>query len=377
MQNSGDELIKRAIKTVEEEGIVFIDEIDKICGGHHFQADASDEGVQRDLLPIIEGTKIKTEHGEVDTSKILFITAGAFLQNKPSDLLAELLGRLPIRVKLSSLTREDLYRILVEPEVEDSPECACHNAVFRTCEQDGFIYSHRCDIASGCKTVGFKTDETCTPVTLVEPEVEDSPTCVCHYAVFTTCEQDGFIYSHRCEVAAGCKTMGFKTDETCNPVILAEPEVEDSPECACHNAVFRTCEQDGFIYSHRCDIASGCKTVGFKTDETCTPVTVETPKLADSPACACNFAVFKTCETDGYIYSHRCEVALGCKTVGYKTAETCPIPKALEIKDSPACACHNAVMKRCEADGYYHIWACDATQNCATVSRTTNITCTV
>jgi len=118
MQNSGDELIKRAIKNVEEEGIVFIDEIDKICGGHHYQADASDEGVQRDLLPIIEGTKVKTEHGEIDTSKILFITAGAFLQNKPSDLLAELLGRLPIRVKLGALSRDDLYKILKEPEID-------------------------------------------------------------------------------------------------------------------------------------------------------------------------------------------------------------------------------------------------------------------
>jgi ATP-dependent HslUV protease ATP-binding subunit HslU len=117
-QKTGPELIKKAIKSVEEEGIVFIDEIDKICGGHHYQADASDEGVQRDLLPIIEGTKVKTDHGEVDTSKILFITAGAFLQNKPSDLLAELLGRLPIRVKLTPLTRDDLFRILSDTEID-------------------------------------------------------------------------------------------------------------------------------------------------------------------------------------------------------------------------------------------------------------------
>jgi ATP-dependent HslUV protease ATP-binding subunit HslU len=112
-----DSIIKRAIYETEEFGVVFIDEIDKIVNvGGRWNADASDEGVQRDLLPLIEGTRIQTDHGEVDTSKILFIASGAFMQVKPSDLLAELQGRLPIRVKLSDLSEDDLYRILVEPE---------------------------------------------------------------------------------------------------------------------------------------------------------------------------------------------------------------------------------------------------------------------
>jgi len=112
-----ENIIKRAIYETEEFGIVFIDELDKIVStGTKWSADASDEGVQRDLLPLIEGTKIQTDHGDVDTSKILFIGSGAFMQAKPSDLLAELQGRLPIRVKLSDLSEEDLYRILVEPE---------------------------------------------------------------------------------------------------------------------------------------------------------------------------------------------------------------------------------------------------------------------
>jgi len=112
-----DMIVAKAIKEVEEYGIVFIDELDKIVGNaSRYHADASDEGVQRDLLPIIEGTKITTDHGDVDTSKILFITAGAFHHSKPSDLLAELQGRLPIRVQLEALTADHLYRILTEPE---------------------------------------------------------------------------------------------------------------------------------------------------------------------------------------------------------------------------------------------------------------------
>jgi ATP-dependent HslUV protease ATP-binding subunit HslU len=116
-QLTDEVIIKRAITETEEYGIVFIDELDKITGSHYrFHADASDEGVQRDLLPLIEGTKILTDHGEVDTSKILFITAGAFHSAKPSDLLAELQGRLPIRVVLHDLSEDDMYRILTEPE---------------------------------------------------------------------------------------------------------------------------------------------------------------------------------------------------------------------------------------------------------------------
>lgn len=107
---------KEAIAAVEESGIVFIDEIDKLVStGDYRSADASSEGVQRDLLPLIEGSSISTKHGNVNTDFILFIASGAFHSSKPSDLLAELQGRLPIRVALKGLTQDDLYRILTEP----------------------------------------------------------------------------------------------------------------------------------------------------------------------------------------------------------------------------------------------------------------------
>jgi len=112
-------LVQDAIKTVENDGIVFLDEIDKICareGGSRGGADVSREGVQRDLLPLIEGTTVSTKHGPVKTDHILFIASGAFHTAKPSDLLPELQGRLPIRVELQALTRDDFRRILTEPE---------------------------------------------------------------------------------------------------------------------------------------------------------------------------------------------------------------------------------------------------------------------
>jgi ATP-dependent HslUV protease ATP-binding subunit HslU len=112
-----DQLVLESINAVENNGIVFLDEIDKICvrdgrsGG-----DVSREGVQRDLLPLIEGTTVSTKHGAVKTDHILFIASGAFHIAKPSDLLPELQGRLPIRVELEALTRDDMRRILTEPE---------------------------------------------------------------------------------------------------------------------------------------------------------------------------------------------------------------------------------------------------------------------
>jgi ATP-dependent HslUV protease ATP-binding subunit HslU len=113
-----DQLVQESIKTVEQNGIVFLDEIDKICvrEGRLGGADVSREGVQRDLLPLIEGTTVNTKHGPVKTDHILFIASGAFHISKPSDLLPELQGRLPIRVELSALTRDDMRRILTEPE---------------------------------------------------------------------------------------------------------------------------------------------------------------------------------------------------------------------------------------------------------------------
>jgi len=111
--------VRLAIHSVEQDGIVFIDEIDKICeqrNSIHTGAGASSEGVQRDLLPIIEGTTVYTKHGNVDTSHILFVASGAFHACKPSDLISELQGRLPIRVELKPLEQADFYRILTEPE---------------------------------------------------------------------------------------------------------------------------------------------------------------------------------------------------------------------------------------------------------------------
>ena len=116
---STETIAKEAIVAVENDGIVFIDEIYKIVSSSDYRhgADASSEGVQRDLLPIIEGSVVSTKHGNVNTDHILFIASGAFHSAKPSDMLAELQGRLPIRVELKGLTEHDLYRILTEPEM--------------------------------------------------------------------------------------------------------------------------------------------------------------------------------------------------------------------------------------------------------------------
>ena len=112
-----DQIISEAKKSVEENGIVFLDEIDKVCArSERAGADVSREGVQRDLLPLIEGTVVNTKHGTIKTDHILFIASGAFQLAKPSDLLPELQGRLPIRVNLKPLEKQDFKRILTEPE---------------------------------------------------------------------------------------------------------------------------------------------------------------------------------------------------------------------------------------------------------------------
>jgi ATP-dependent HslUV protease ATP-binding subunit HslU len=115
-----EEVVARAIRRVENSGIVFLDELDKIAGrqggGGHGGPDVSREGVQRDLLPIVEGSAVNTKYGIVRTDHVLFIAAGAFHVAKPSDLIPELQGRFPIRVELEPLTRDDFVRILTEPE---------------------------------------------------------------------------------------------------------------------------------------------------------------------------------------------------------------------------------------------------------------------
>ncbi|MGH7153348.1 MAG: AAA family ATPase, partial [Acetobacteraceae bacterium] len=115
-----DRIAKDAVAHAENNGIVFIDEIDKVCArnmeGGFRGGDVSREGVQRDLLPLIEGTTVSTKYGPVKTDHVLFIASGAFHLAKPADLLPELQGRLPIRVELAPLSRDDLRRILTEPE---------------------------------------------------------------------------------------------------------------------------------------------------------------------------------------------------------------------------------------------------------------------
>jgi ATP-dependent HslUV protease ATP-binding subunit HslU len=112
-----EKIVREAVEIVEQNGIVFLDELDKVCARSERQgADVSREGVQRDLLPLIEGTTVSTKYGPVKTDHVLFIASGAFHIAKPSDLLPELQGRLPIRVELKALSEEDFARILREPE---------------------------------------------------------------------------------------------------------------------------------------------------------------------------------------------------------------------------------------------------------------------
>src|SRR5690625_3779253 len=110
-----DEVTQEAVERVEQSGIIFIDEIDKIAGKSENQADVSREGVQRDILPIVEGSTIMTKYGPIKTDHILFIAAGAFHMSKPSELIPELQGRFPIRVELEKLSVQDFARILKEP----------------------------------------------------------------------------------------------------------------------------------------------------------------------------------------------------------------------------------------------------------------------
>ncbi len=152
-----DKVVKEAITMVEESGIVFIDEIDKIAGGSsQGTIDVSREGVQRDILPIIEGSNVMTKYGMVKSDHILFIAAGAFNSSKPSDLIPELQGRFPIRVELSSLGEEEFYRILTEPRnalIKQYKALLVPDGVYLN-----FTYGAIHEIASSAHQVNVKTE---------------------------------------------------------------------------------------------------------------------------------------------------------------------------------------------------------------------------
>jgi ATP-dependent HslUV protease ATP-binding subunit HslU len=192
-----DKVTRNALEVVEQDGIVFLDEIDKICAhSTRLGAEVSREGVQRDLLPLIEGTVVATKHGQVRTDHILFIASGAFHLAKPSDLLPELQGRLPIRVELKSLDRDDLKRILVEPEnslIRQYKELLATEGVTLDFTEDGIdaIATLAADVNSGVENIGARrlytvmerlleeisftaTDQPDTTVTIDEQFVEDN-----------------------------------------------------------------------------------------------------------------------------------------------------------------------------------------------------------
>src|SRR5256714_11992801 len=150
-----DQVARSAIERVESAGIIFLDEIDKIAGREGGQGpDVSREGVQRDILPIVEGTTVNTRYGMVKTDHILFVAAGAFHVSKPSDLIPELQGRFPIRVELKPLTIEDFKRILTEPK----------NALIKQykalMETEGVTLEFTDDAVDGLAHFAFRVNET-------------------------------------------------------------------------------------------------------------------------------------------------------------------------------------------------------------------------
>jgi ATP-dependent HslUV protease ATP-binding subunit HslU len=150
-----DDVVNEALDRVENHGVIFIDEIDKITGarGERAGPDVSREGVQRDLLPIVEGSTVQTRYGYVRTDHVLFIAAGAFHIAKPSDLIPELQGRFPIRVELSSLTEEDFVRIMTEPENALTKQYAA------LCAADGATLEFRPDGVKEIARIAAKVNE--------------------------------------------------------------------------------------------------------------------------------------------------------------------------------------------------------------------------
>jgi ATP-dependent HslUV protease ATP-binding subunit HslU len=170
-----DRVVKEAISRVENNSIIFIDEIDKIAGREKSAGgpDVSREGVQRDILPIVEGTAVMTKHGQVRTDHILFIAAGAFHVSKPSDLIPELQGRFPIRVELESLTKDDFERILKEPENSLIKQ---YTAILKT---DGVALSFDDPAISALAETAFEVNEEMENIgarrlhTIIEKVLED------------------------------------------------------------------------------------------------------------------------------------------------------------------------------------------------------------
>ena len=179
---NNDEIKQIAIKNVEQNGIVFLDEIDKVVRkGQSGGADVSREGVQRDLLPLIEGTSVTTKHGIIKTDHILFIASGAFHLAKPSDLIPELQGRLPIRVELEALTAKDFERIMVEPHAsltEKYVGLLKTEGVNLTFTQDGIerIAKHAFDVNASTENIGARRLHTIVE-RLLEDELYRAPDC--------------------------------------------------------------------------------------------------------------------------------------------------------------------------------------------------------
>ena len=156
-----EELKSQAVDAVEQSGIVFLDEIDKVAKRSDHGVDVSREGVQRDLLPLIEGSTVSTRYGMIKTDHILFIASGAFHLSKPSDLIPELQGRLPIRVELSALSTEDFRRILVEPKVsltDQYQQLLAVDGVNLTFSEDGLnrIAEIACEVNENTENIGAR-----------------------------------------------------------------------------------------------------------------------------------------------------------------------------------------------------------------------------
>lgn len=202
---SSELVVREALRAVEQDGIVFIDEIDKIVdgGSRIMGGNVSSEGVQRDLLPIIEGCVVSTKYGNVSTDHILFICSGAFHSSKPSDMLAELQGRLPIRVELKGLTKNDFYRILTEPKnnMIRQQQVRQSNVSRLCCSYDVLIIEVSAQTARLC---GWLQDSHC---------LQRIPSCCCK-ALHSRCAQN--MHVRRCCVFLYILIQLFRSCSICN-----------------------------------------------------------------------------------------------------------------------------------------------------------------